>query len=538
MKTIKAIQLAALTVFALVVSSCSLDINRDPNNPTQVSNAQLLTAAQLDITNSLGSGPPGLSNPAGVFVHQLTQRSENDGYGITGSGNFAVNQAWTNLYRAIQNLNILVEQGTANGQTSYVGIAQVLRALAFSYMVDVWGDIPFSEASTSTKVQFPKFDKGQDIYPQLFTMIDEGIANLAKTSAANPTTDDLFYGGNVVTWRKFAKTLKLKLYNQVRLVQNVSAPVNALIAENDFIGPNQSFSLRYGSTASPDNRHPAFREDYNITTSGRDNYISPYFHEILSGTNTFFTTNVLSGIQDPRIPYYYFNQLSNARPNAQNPVEYRNGNFLSIYFSSQGPNQGFDQSFSSTIIGQYFAGGRFDDGNGVGTAGVNGASAPGNGLQRILPYFNLLFIRAELAQAGVTQEDAKKLFQDGVTAAFNEVNAAAATGGSPAISATAIKTYLDAVTTKFDTADAAGKLELIMTEKWIANFGFSLESYNDVRRTGFPKLYDPNADNIPFTSVSRGFPVSYPYPLAEELNLNPNAPAQRVISTAKVFWQP
>lgn len=76
-----------------------------------------------------------------------------------------------------------------------------------------------------------------------------------------------------------------------------------------------------------------------------------------------------------------------------------------------------------------------------------------------------------------------------------------------------------------------------MTEKWISNFGFALESYNDMRRTGFPKAFDPNTDGIAFTNVNRGFPVSYPYPVPGELQLNPNAPQQRVIANDKVFWQ-
>ncbi len=525
---------AVLTATILLLNACNLDINTDPNNPSSVNTGQLLTNAQLDIVNSLGSGPPGLSNPAGVFVHQVTQRSTNDQYAITGQ-DFSGTQAWANMYRAIQNLNILEEQATASQQFSYAGVAQILEALAFSYMVDVWGEIPFTEAATAAKIQFPKFDKGQDIYPQLITMIDEGIANLAKTSALSPRTDDLIYSGNLVRWRQFAKSLKLKLYNQIRLVQNVTTQVNALIAEGDFMTSGGNFSLNYTTSSAPDNRHPAFREDYNITTSGRDNYISPYFHEIMLGTSVL--NPILTGIQDPRIPYYYFNQLSAARPNAQNPVEYRNGNFVSIYFSSQGPNQGFDQSSSLTIVGLYYCGGRFDDGTGVTAAGVSGASARGDGPQRILPYHSHLFTRAELAQTGTGTGNAKQLFTDAMNAAFAEVNAAASRGGAPAITAAAIKEYVDAVLVKYDAASDAGKLELIMTEKWISNFGFALESYNDIRRTGFPKIYDPNTDALAFTNVNRGYPQSYPYPVPGELQLNPNAPKQRVVATDKVFWQ-
>ncbi|TAE00770.1 MAG: SusD/RagB family nutrient-binding outer membrane lipoprotein [Bacteroidetes bacterium] len=534
MKKLKIYSTLILTAVALFLSACDLNINQDPNNPVEVRNAWLLTQAQLDISNSLGSGSTGLSNPASVFVHQCTQRGNNDAYGITGA-DFVIGQSWGALYRAIQNLNIVVENGTKANEFAYVGIAKIMKAVAFSYMVDVWGDIPFSEASSkNVTVQFPKFDKGQDIYPKLFTLIDEGIADLTKPSLLSPRADDLIYAGNLTKWRKFAKSLKLKMYNQVRLVQNVNTQVNALIAENDFIGAADNFEFAYSTQAAPDNRNPIFRSDYNVA-GGRSNYISPYFHEILLGVSALNT--ITSGVTDPRIPYYYFNQLSNARPNAQNPTEYRRDNFVSIYFSSQGPNQGFDQSSSLTIVGLYYCGGRFDDGLGVTSSGVNGTSARGDGALRILPFHSHLYTLAELAQTGTSSGDAKALLRSAILASFAEVNKSAAGGGAPAISAAAINTYADGIMGKYDAADANGKLEMIITQKWIANFGFGLESYNDYRRTGFPKPFDPATDGVPFTNVQRAFAVSMPYPAPTELILNPNAPKQRVIATDKVFWQ-
>jgi hypothetical protein len=527
-------------LFALIVlisASCTkgfLDINNDPNNPTVVSNGQLLTSSQLFIMNGLGSGSAGVSNACNVFVHQTTQRSRNDSYAFA-PGDLSVQGAWESLYAGgIQNLNLIIKNATEGGNAHYVGVAQILKAVTFSYMVDVWGNVPFSESGDINKNPFPKFDNGETIYPELIKLLDEGIANLTKPSNVRIGGDDLIYGGNLVRWRKLAKTWKLKMYNQIRLVQNVSASVNALIAENDFIGSGENFELRYGNIAVPENRNPVFRSDYNADpNTGRLNYISAYFHEILLGTSQL--NPILNGIADPRIPYYYFNQLSNVRPNAQNPIEYRNGNFLSIYFASQGPNQGFDQSSSMTIVGLYFCGGRYDDGNGVTAAGVNGNSARGDGALRILPFHNYLYTRAELAQAGAGQGDARGLLRDAILASFAEVNRAAATAGSPAIAATAINTYVDAVMTKYDAASSEGKLELIMTEKWIANFGFGLESYNDYRRTGFPKMFDPNTDAIAFTNNNRGYPVSFPY-AQSEMNLNSNAPAQRVVAQDKVFW--
>jgi hypothetical protein len=87
----------------------------------------------------------------------------------------------------------------------------------------------------------------------------------------------------------------------------------------------------------------------------------------------------------------------------------------------------------------------------------------------------------------------------------------------------------------YDAGTAQEKLEHIMTQKWIASFGFSVDAYTDYRRTGYPILFDPNTDNNPFTILNRAFPVSIPY-FIDDLQINPNADPQRNPATDKVFW--
>src|SRR5690606_29514494 len=100
---------------------------------------------------------------------------------------------------------------------------------------DYYGDVPYFDANLGSENPTPSFDNGAAIYADLFTLIDEAIANLAAESTLSPGTDDIIYKGDLNKWRKFGKSLKLKLYNTIRDVQNVSAPVQALIAEGDLI---------------------------------------------------------------------------------------------------------------------------------------------------------------------------------------------------------------------------------------------------------------------------------------------------------------
>jgi hypothetical protein len=89
--------------------------------------------------------------------------------------------------------------------------------------------------------------------------------------------------------------------------------------------------------------------------------------------------------------------------------------------------------------------------------------------------------------------------------------------------------------------DAAGsdeeRLEHIITQKWIASFGFGVDEYTDFRRTGYPFLYDGNTDNLSFTVRTREFPNAFPWP-TNNLSVNGNAPPQKVVTSeeAKPFW--
>lgn len=538
MKLKKQIKLWGLTALVVFASGCEkdfLDINVDPNNPSKVTLAQLLTTAEISMVNSFGIGNPGMSTPASILVHQTVQRGSVDAYNVSGE-DFQIQTAWQNLYSgALMDLKVIIEQGTQEEAYPYVGIAKILTAYSYSMMVDLWGDIPFSEALQGADVRFPNYDDDAAIYPQLFALIDEGIADLEGDGIA-PANDDVIYGGILEKWRRFAKTLKLKMYNQIRLVDDVSDEVNALIAENDMIREEgDDFELKYGNSVSPDDRNPAFVFEY--TPGNKVTYISPYFYEIMTDQSNL--NDVLSGITDPRVPYYWFNQLADGDA-AQNPVEYHNtgDGFLSIWFASQGINQGFQQDRSQSILGLYPVGGRFDDDEG-GEAGLTGeVTGPGDVAQRLLPHFSYLYILAELGltEAGVSI-DPRAYLDSAIESSFAKVNAIAEEADAPEISGTDINSYISQVMALYDAAGPEGKLELIMTEKWIASFGFALDAYTDYRRTGYPIMYDPNSDPLPFTVTSRGYPVSFAYN-AQALNLNDNAPEQKTVTTDRVFWDP
>jgi hypothetical protein len=521
-----AVSLALLFVLA-GTSGCDkfLDINTDPINPVDVRINLLLPTTQGAMANSLGHSVQGLGQPASAIMQQLVN-GRVGAYTLDGN---TFNNPWQGLYTStLSNNEIVINKASATNAWGYLGIAQIQKAYVFSQMVDVWGDVPYSEALKGQGAEniAPKFDSGEAIYTDLFRLIDEGIANLRKADDSNPpSADDLIYGGSKTKWIRLGNTLKLKLYNQIRLTRNVSADVTPLLATAaDLITAADDFEFRYGIGAgSPENRHPGFQGDY--AGSSRENNINPYFYNLLKDNN------------DPRIPYYFFNQLApTATPSAQ--LDYRDGRFITTRFGSTGQFNAVNTTANRTLQGLYPIGGRYDNGTGITrTTGANGSDAQGTVAQRFITFFMRKYIEAELQLTVLNSTaSARTALRDALEASFAKVNAIATANSSPTIPATAITTYVNATLARFDAATSnEARLNVIMTEKYIASYGTGIEIYNDYRRTGYPNVPNASTDNDPVTVATGEFPVRFPYRL-NDLLTNPSAPAQINPVTDKVFW--
>lgn len=553
---------AALCILALAGSGCKkfLDVNKNVNDPTpsSVQLSMVLSAAERNISNNLALGS-GLGNTMSIYTHQMTGRVGADRYGAGSSG-------FEGLLSAAANLNVIINRGTAENRMGYVGVAKILKAYTFSMMVDIWGDVPYTEFDRFDEgITQPKFDKGADIYPKLLALLDEALTNLSSPTASStmPSGDDYIYKGNIVNWRKAANTIKLKLYTQVRRVQNVQTQVTALLANPAQLINSQaeSFMMPYGPQGTTDDRHPGYG-DYNATQRGGQLF-SPWLYEIMKGRNP----DILNGISDPRIPYYIYNQKSaiggsNGTP--ENCTEFRDGGFISILFGSNGPCRDGSNSQTYSIFGIYPVGGRYDDGAAKSINANAGNIAPANAgtgarPHEFITYADRLYLEAELIQVGLAPGNARAAFSKALDESFNQVDnivqnyVKPSTAGAPQtvpLIATqpATATYKTAVLAAYDAASSAKQLEYIMTEKWINRIENPVDNYTDYRRTGYPVLFAPAPEGnvtavtgpdgkVTPVSNDRKYPWSLPFSLTE-IQLNSNAPAQKVPESFKVFWQP
>lgn len=569
-----------LPVAALLVVSCkkSLDINTDPNNPISIEVSKLLPTTQRTLGDALAmdENNGGLSEGLAVYTHQMTTREEADKYSLVGTDN-NIGIPWLKFYSStpnpgttspnfgvLQNLEDIIGRSTEAGNLRYAGIAKIMKAYTFSVLVDVFGDVPFSEANKLKQgIIYPKFDDDAAIYDSLFNIINSGIADLNNTSAANaqsPGADDLIYGGNVARWIKAANTLKLKMYTQMHKVRNVSAEVTALMSQPLISSVAESFVIPYGPNGATDDRNPGY---FTYFATQRSNHVSPWFYEILKGYNT----NILTNNPDPRLPYYIYNQVNATQPSRDgNQTEYRDGPFVSIYFGSVGPDRDRTQQNTISMFGIYPVGGKYDDGSAtVATAASGTGAAP----YRMITYADRLYLEAELINAGVLTGNEKATLESAVRESFRQVDYVVTQFVKPAQTVPAVfsttagspmMVYINKVLAEYDAAaTATRRLEIIMTQKWLSSVGSAVDQYTDIRRTGYPILFNPgdpamapggrvqpplNGDpvnpgaqkSVP-VQLTKTFPLSLPW-YQTELESNPNAPSQKNPSTYKVFWMP
>ncbi|SEJ36657.1 Susd and RagB outer membrane lipoprotein [Dyadobacter sp. SG02] len=520
-----------LFVVLMIASSCSdfVDINNDPNNPTEPTLALLLPATQMSLAGYFNA-----VNTGGSAVMQHFASGNLNRWNQSGS---TFSTAWSGFYTAtLPDLETIIREGTAQQAWGYVAIAKLQKAYLYSIMVDLWGDVPYSQAVG--EFTDPALDKGATIYASLFELIDQALADMEKgfTVAAG---SDVFYQGSKLGWQRMANSLKLKMLIQTRLVDpaKATAGIKALLTGDvPLITDNaHDFVFQYGTNVTPNARHPWYTSWYS---SGRGGYVSMPL------------VNKLKDSDDPRLRYYVFRQ--NANVGLANSM---NGEGFYGREPGDGTASPADAN-TRALIGIYPAAGLYDNGTiksltashiylnntgAVSTTTSNSFKIPlstsgdgtGAGILPLITSSMVNFMRAEAALALGTGEDAAQLVADAVAGHLNRVSTLAGANKGTVMPASTITGFTERIKTQFTGASEAGKMDILMTQKWIALFGNGIESYNDYRRTGLPKLSD-------LVSPLDVFPMRFYYSETEltsnELLIADREAIQRAQQTTPVFW--
>ncbi len=287
---------------SLVFTSCKdyLDVNDDPNNPTSVPINNVIPAAQTQVVGYVGGS---LSILGGIWTQCWAQSNASSQYVYIDEYNVQptdFNIQWRDAYSGTLNdLKYVLEKAEAEQNWTAYLIATSLTAYTYQMLVDLYDKVPYTEALKADEgVLQPKADNGQDIYDDLITKIDAALAKDFSNAGSVQIPTDLFFGSKskdaqIEAWKKFANTLKLRLYlRQSKVRPSVAtAGINSVLSSPIGLLDEDAGISSFLDQDSKSN--PLFEDDrrqLNTTTNIR-------------GSKTFIDTLVSSN--DPRIVDYF-----------------------------------------------------------------------------------------------------------------------------------------------------------------------------------------------------------------------------------------
>jgi hypothetical protein len=483
----------------MTIVSCSdyLDVNTNPNNPAISTPRLTLPVAQRDL--------------AALNARQMTYLGQFIAYNWATPSNWSANQEFsrytvnslfyatifeTSYATIFKNLTYVQNYEDASGAvdySAYKAMATTLKSFQYQYLVDLYGDVPYTEANKRSAIITPKYDDAQVIYK---AVIDEltAAATLSLSlpiNAENPGGQDVINGGDMIKWAKFANTIKLRML--VRLSNtNQDAYIKGEIAKIDANGAGY---ITTDIVANP---------GYNNNTD-KQNPFFDYFRKPTTGAEqdrgdftvgTDYTITYLTGTTDPRLNRLY-------------AAAQTGGAYKGVYQSTTLPGTGFTSKDLSKI--------------------GPGLIVSATGSQDIMTMPEALLLQAEAITRGYIaggDAAAKAKYEAAITASFTRLKVPNA--------ATAAVTYYSQALPNVSWAASPNKIEAIITQKWVAlNGTSSIELWIEKTRTGFPA-------GLPQPAEGGGTrPVRLLYPASEIARNAINVPAQTAQNafTDNPFWK-
>jgi len=481
---------ASCLVLAVSFTGCkkALDINTDPNNASRDKGTPelIFPAAVASTAGSIGGEYAVLGGIWSQYWAQSVAASQFrtiDAYNINQSD---FNGRFDEVFAgALNDYHFTLQKSEETAKWKYFLMATVMKAYTYQVMVDLYDQVPYTEAFQGQANLTPKWDQGADIYAGLLAEIDNALSKDYNSGPIAGNSDLVFNGdaAAIDKWVAFANTLKLKMY--LRMVY-----ANPAVAEAGIRGLFDS-GVTFLTVDASLNK---FVDEANKDNPLHEFTARAITAQNLRASNTFLSWLVANG--DPRIRTYFGNGPT----------------YLGI-------DQGDYQNTNTALI----------------AASVNN-SKPTDPVQFIsLAESNLL--QAEALERYYAGAGASAKYNAGVTAAFQQAGLDAA-AAAPFIATGGKYAYLS-------TGTFEQKLEQIITQKWASFPGsHSLEGFFEKNRTGYPAtspVYSNAANYIPgqfvvskVSFLGNNLPKRLIFP-DNERKTNPNTPAI-VPLTQKVWW--
>lgn len=418
------------------------------------------------------------------------------------------------LYRSMQAAYNSLSASDKAIQEVYLQAGKVVLDERAAKMIDMWGDIPFSQAGnleTASTVKNPVFDDEKTLYYSLISDLDAaatyfGSAKLAGNVQSAFSKSDILLKGNLIQWQAYANSVRLRLLMRI----SNSDEATAKAAVTTMLSNPTAYPLIDGSNSGSYNPATADVLLQPLTTT-----TSSTLYSALTEIDSYWATDyklnkLMIPANDPRIPVIY-----DKYGHTVNGVFIPNKTYRAMpvtYTTAQQDTAYYNYSIVDS------------------TTFLNNVKMPGI----VITASEVNFLKAEayerwsLGDAATAYNTA---LAQSVTFYYYLNNIGGGTVTPP--SATDITTFLANPNVSY-TGSSTQKLALIYNQKWL-HFGFlqSDEAWAEYRRTKYPQLTFPTETLVGYENPS----TRLLYPTVETAyNTNYSSVKGKDTRNTKIFW--
>lgn len=361
-------------------------------------------------------------------------------------------------------------------------MANILLCYSAQEVADAYGPMPYLDYKVLKQDPPMRYMPVQDIYMQLLTELKAASQLLSKTTLTPEQVEavkffDKIAGGDINNWVKFANTLRLRIAMHMKKADPATSRTEAEAAIRDGVLQDGDIDIAYNTSGG---KHPLFI----ISDSWGDTRLNASFENILKRTGSPLLST-----------WFEANSARIIDINGKETIKEPNADYIGIRSGSTVYSKN-DRTDAYMLFSKV-------------SGGFAGKSIA------LMKVAEALFLRAEGALYGWEMGGSVQLFYEtGIKNVL--ISELGDRIGAIKYRSYIAKTepddvqYVDyfndknnyagadhlvQVGNKWDEADTnERKLERIMTQKYIANYPMSLESWTDIRRTGYPRLIPPVYD--------------------------------------------
>lgn len=476
-----------LTGLLFAASGCDGDfeeINTDPNRAgASVFDPNLILPTVSFNYGNMMTGYTGALLFQSMWIQSMASTSTGganyysnaDKYVASGSTNSYIQSVWNDGFAASSRVNQMQSLALEKGYTNLNAVGSIWKVLTLSFVSDVYGDIPYTEALKAEEgITQPKYDSQSAAYAAMLSELETALSTLG--TGTDPIKNDVLYGGDIAKWKKLGYSIMLRM--AMRLVE-VDLSTSQSYVQKAIAG---------GVFASPADEAVLVSDQSNgyANSSANALNVTDDVYEVRWSDNMI---NFLKSNNDPRLSIVAEVPPAGLTANRSGSVVGNSDPAVQI-----GLPNGYDLKGGETDITK--------DPNYPGPTGTGGDVAPIGAYSRptaiyrdrnapvfILTYAEVQLLLADAAARGISVSGtAASYYAAGLEGALISIGKF----GGRSVSAGDAAAF--AAANPLDISSSSASLKMINEQIWattslLANF---VESWNNWKRSGYPELTPVN----------------------------------------------